>query len=71
MIMITATANAIAHTIQKWNQHIEIQNVGFLVEFGMVRLFGFWGMPLRIRTIQHLNNFRPFKIQYVQYSSCC
>ena len=57
MIRTIATAVAIIPTIQKWNQNIEIYEGSYLVEFGMVGLFGF-GMPFQIGTIQHLNNVR-------------
>ena len=41
-----------------------IQDDGDLVRFGMFRLFSF-EMLFKIRTIQHLNNFRPLKSELV------
>ena len=59
--MIGTTATAVVPTIQKGNQYIGIQDGGYLVRFGMVEQLGF-GMPYKIRTVQHSNNFGPFEI---------
>ena len=59
--MIGTTAIAIVPTIQKGNQYKGIQDGGYLVRLGMVEQLGF-GMPYKIRTVQHPNNFGPFEI---------
>ena len=58
IIRTLATAIAIVLTIRKQNQHIGIQNGGYLVRFGMFGLFSFgmlqWGATEAIRLCQGL-----------------
>ena len=60
--MIRNTDTVMVLTYCKQYQCIVIQDGGFLLGFEMVGLFGF-AMPFKIRSIQHQNNFWPFKIQ--------
>ena len=62
-IRTIASAKAIVPTIQKRNQCVGIEDSIYLVEFGMVRLFGF-GMLFGIQTIENPNGFWPFKIWF-------